>query len=127
MSHYTIICEVRLKNDTKQSSDARASGMRSTPSLPSLQGPLCLRVEAPDKGPMYVFELRVEAPDKGPMYVFELRVEAPDKGPMYVFELRVEAPGKGPMYVFELRVEAPDKGPMYVFEPPFICVVLAAQ
>ena len=28
-------------------------GMRSIPSLPSLPGPLCPRVVAPDKGPIY--------------------------------------------------------------------------
>ena len=28
-------------------------GMRSTPSLPSLPGPLCPGVVAPDKGPIY--------------------------------------------------------------------------
>ena len=44
--------------DTKQSDRdvpvmLELSGIRSTPLLPSLPGPLCPGVVAPDKGPMY--------------------------------------------------------------------------
>ena len=62
--HRLLLCrEIRLPNecpgyDTKQSDGEvpvmlKLWGMRSTPSLPSLPGPLWPSVAAPGKGPIY--------------------------------------------------------------------------